>query len=151
MSTSLPDIIDPLTGEVLDLDSIDALADAYQRITETMAALGPIKQAIAKRLGDMTEGEARTRRLRGETTRVKVEMPADSYDSGQLQSALNAFPKLGAEYLRIARVEPIRSEVKKLASESGGEAFKTFKGMVMAANNGQTGTPKITIERKGDA
>ena len=141
-----PDVIDPTTGEIIDLENVDAMAAAYERIAALSRQLWGAKAAIAKALGDLTEGETKTRRLRGERCRVRVEMPKDSYDSGMLKEALNAYPEHGKLYLRIARVEPIAKEVKKLANETGPADFMQFKTMVLGANQGPTGTPRITVE-----
>lgn len=148
---SLPDLIDPSTGELLDPACVDALAEAHERLKAKEAELCASRQLIARRLAALTEGTAKTRRLRGERTRVKVEMPEPGWNQSQLKSVLNAYPLIAPKYLRIGSVYPIARELAKLRNETGDDSFGNFRDMVLAAELPPSGAPRITIEESEPA
>lgn len=148
--TEAVELVHPETGEVIDAADVDAMASAYEAARRKENELYAFRRMLAERLAVMTTGESKTRRLRGQATRVKIEMPDDSWNNSLLKELWNSYPQLAVKYLRIERIGPQLREVKKLKNESGDVAFQMFKSIMLKANEGPRGTPKITIEEASD-
>lgn len=144
-------ITHPETGEVFDPLAADTdtlltwFADLQQLETQTRVA----RRVIAERIAALTEGTAKTRRVRGNRMRAKVTMPPDTWDGSTLKQLWTDYPEY-RRYLRIARVEPNMREVKKMQNETGPERFRVFKADLNGANRGAIRAPSITIEEAGD-
>lgn len=136
----------PLTCEVIDTTDVDALIDCYERVSRLDAKLYDAKVAIRHALADMTEGDAKTRRVRGKRRQAKVEFPSDSWDQSILRQAWQTYPQFRDEFLKIGTITPKAVECRKLAGTSGPAAFESFRDMVTKANRGSLGLPTITIE-----
>ena len=145
----IAEIMDPLTGEVIDARDIDALLEAYGRVRSHRSCLEAFQRVLAEVITGHTTGDAKTRRIRGQRLRAKVEMPGDSWDGGLLRLAWEAHPELAPEVLKIERVGVRLREWAKWQQEAGPEDFERLKAMITKANRGPTGTPTITIEEGG--
>ena len=145
----LPDqfYADPITGEIVDFDSIDDLIDSYERMKtlndRLYAHIVICKQVLAKH----TVGTTKTRRVIGERRAAKIEMPDDSWDNKTLKELWEQDQELAKQYLRIEKIAPQMREVKKLLASNGNEKFQNFRNRLLAANNGPSGNPTITIEK----
>ncbi len=140
------ELIDPLTGEVIDDTSADAMLQAYSRLEEVDRAIYDFKCAVRDRIGRMTSGDAKTRRVRGEKWRAVVTMPDSKLDQSQIKSVWNAYPQFRDQCLKIGIIDLKKREWGKIANESGPDDFMNFKKMVLAAILPPTGLPSIKIE-----
>ncbi len=70
----LDELIDPTTGEVLDLDDADALIDSYKRIDQHYRELADFRGQLAFALADLaeTDDEKPTVRVRGQRRTAKI-------------------------------------------------------------------------------
>ncbi len=142
------EIIDPLTGEVIDREDNDALISAYERVNRTYNKLKAVRVQLAIAMAERTvPGEKRTRRLAGHLRLAKIEMPGDYFAQDLLKEAWNSYPHLRDQYLRIAQIDPKLTEVKKLWETSGEPDLESFKRILAQARQPSTATPTITIER----
>jgi hypothetical protein len=129
--------------------TVDKLIDAYEHYdqAERDARNSRIQIAAALAARSRQTGGCRTARVRGERRRVKIEFPDDSWDQSRLKEAYYAYPQFRDEFLTIASIRVRLREYGKAVRESGPEAFETFKGMLVAANRGAKGLPRIVIEQ----
>ena len=141
------DLIDPTTGEVVDPTDPDALVDAFERIEKRCRVFNEARRRMASALADLTEGDKKTRRVRGQSRVAKVTMPDDYWNQAILKEAWHAYPALRDEVLSIDRIRVKKREWKKAEGTSGPKDFETFKGMVAQANAGPSGAPRVSIER----
>lgn len=143
-------ILDPITGELVDVNDADSLIDAYQRLDAHDKEVYAAKRAIKLAIAALTTGEAKTRRVRGESGRnAVVTMPDDSWDQSKLKEAWNSYPKFRDEFLAISELRVQMREFKKtLNTSSSDEAFSQFQKMLIAANKGPSpgATPSVKIE-----
>ena len=75
----LPEIISPVTGEIIDQDSIDQLADAWEDLESYQNRLKIYRIALARAIVKKTSFNrgVETGYVRGEKARIKVKLPAD--------------------------------------------------------------------------
>lgn len=138
---------DPTTGEVVSTEDVDGLAAMWMRLRDLEDRCRRARVLIIHQLeAKVAHMSTKTRRLRGETVRIKIQMPDDSWDQVELRKAWDAHPTLAAKYLRIARLEPKLIEVRKLDSETGDTGFEVFRDRVLQARRPPTGNPYVTIE-----
>jgi hypothetical protein len=129
--------------------TVDELIDSYQHYddVEKEARNARVQIAAALAARSPQSGGCRTARVRGDRRRVKIEFPEDSWDQSRLKEAYYAYPQFRDEFLTIASIRVRLREYGKVVRESGPEAFETFKGMLVAANRGAKGLPRIVIEQ----
>lgn len=143
-------IVCPVTGELVELTDVDGLIDVFERVKKAQVELvEPLRFAemtIRRALGNLTQGETRTRRVAGRRRKAVVEMPGDAYDQSVLKEAFNSYPQFRDEYLRIESIAPKLREVKKLLGTAGPPELMQFRSMVEAANRGPIGTPTVKVE-----
>lgn len=146
--TEIPaEILDPQTGEIVEAGDADQLIDAWDRLKEMEAACRDFKTALATALCALTtDFETKTRRVRGQRRRAKIEMPDSSWEQSRLKEAWFAYPQYRDEFLTIATLRPKLLEVKKMLSEVGGLEFETFKKLLLSADLGPRGLPSVTVE-----
>jgi hypothetical protein len=140
--------VDGLTGELVNELTADELLDLYQHYTEAEKAARNSRIKIAAELAARSpkEGDCRTTRIRGDQRRAKIEYPEDAWQQSQLKEAWHSFPEFRDEFLSIAELRVKLKEYKKALRETGPDDFETFKGMLVAANRGAQGLPRIVIE-----
>jgi hypothetical protein len=141
------ELVDPTTGEILDLADADTLISSFERVSIQANVFWEAKRKIAHAIAKLTEGEAKTRRVRGKERGAKVEMPDDAWVQSILKEVWNAYPKLRDDYLRIESVGVKLREWKKLKETSGEPDLEQLKKMLAQANMGPTGTPRVTVEK----
>lgn len=141
----------PLSGARVSADDIDGLADLFLQLDSINKQIYGALSNIRRALADQTEGTAKTRRLRSKRYRLKIEMPSDSWDSGALRRAWDSFPQYRDEFLRIEKVGVQLRQFKKIVNEvSSEEDFNQFRDAITGANNGPTGTPRVTVETEAE-
>jgi hypothetical protein len=133
-------------GEILDPANIDQLIDVYEQATAVANEAYAIQRWIRQRALELTHGDAKTRRLVGRRRKAKLTMPDDAWDQGRLKEAFNSFPQYRDDVLAIASLRVRLREFKKLANSSGEPSFNLFRDMVVAANNGPQGLPRLAVE-----
>lgn len=143
-----PEIVDPLTGELIAADDPDALIDLHERCRREAEKIYVAKTLCAKALALATTGEAKTRRLVTASGRkIKIEMPSNNWNNATLKKCWAAFPDLREQYLRIATIEPQLREVNKLRETTTEDGqFAAFKQLVLSAEQPPTAMPKILVE-----
>ncbi len=139
-------IVNTLDGERVAIDDADALIETYEILNGTRQDLANTLWSIREALGKLADGDAKTRRVKGEHRTVKLTFPGTKWDQGILREAWEAFPEFRDEYLRIARIEPKLRETAKLAQTSGPVDFNTFRKMVAAAESESTAPPTVKVE-----
>lgn len=146
MLDQLPEIDDPLTGEIIDTESIDQMLDRFEALDEFNRKLYGTLLALRRAIAAKTEGDGATRRVAGRLRKAKVIMPDESFDQTKLKAAYQLFPDF-REYLRIERVAIAKREYKKLLTTfTDNPDLAEFKSMLTSANQGRTGTPTIILE-----
>jgi hypothetical protein len=136
----------PLTGEIVSLDDIDGMIDLYENLKEKSDAAYACLIALRVALAKKTEGDARTRRIRGKRRAAKIEIPADSWDQSLLKESWNSYPQYRDQVLKIDTIGVQIREFKKIVNTSGPADFEQFRNMVTQANRGPTGTPTVKVE-----
>lgn len=139
-------ITDPTTGEVIDPRNVDQMVEAYARLDALHREVGEALRSIRSALGELSNGDARTRRVRGDHHRVRLEMPDPTWDQKKLRQAWDEFPKLAQEFIRIAQFAPKLREVKKAENESGSPEFTSFRDLLMSAKEPSTAPPRVYLE-----
>ena len=133
-------------GVLVDVSSVDELATAYEEIRAAEQALRTRKLLVVEALARHATGTARTERVRGEVRRVKIEQPRASWDAAALRKAWERFPNFRERYLKIDKIGVQMREFKKLQHEAGPAEFEEFRRLVLEAERGPSGQPRITIE-----
>lgn len=144
------ELVNPDTGEVVDPADVDALAAGFLRAKEAAEAMRTLQHRFGLALAALARGEARTRRVRGDHVRVKVEMPPDSFDQGVLKELWSHYPAFARTFIAVERLKVKMAEYKKAANESGPPEFEDFKRALLAANRGPQGLPAVTVEEVGE-
>lgn len=140
-------VMNPLNGEVVELNDVDGLIDMLERLDEVNKNIYATMMRIRETLFGMTEGDAKTRRVRGERRSIKFTCPAESFTQADLKALWEAYPDLRDQYLKIAEIGVQLREYKKLVGTSGGERFTEFRDKLTKANRGIVGTPSFEIEK----
>jgi hypothetical protein len=144
----MSEIDDPITGEIIDTESIDHMLDRFSAIKEYHARLNLTLLLLREAIAAKAEGDGVTRRVAGRYWRARVTMPDERFDQSTLRRLWVEYPELAQEYLRVAALDVKRVEVKKLINTSSDqEDFKAFRSALLSANEGRKGAPTITIER----
>lgn len=139
-------ILCPTTGEVVDLANADELIDCLERITKLDQTIYAAKQRVKSAIADLCTGDQKTRYVRGQRRRAKVESPSDSWDQPRLKEAWNSYPQHRESALKIATIGVKLMEFKKMEKESGPADFEQFRNMVAGAKKPSGAAPTITIE-----
>lgn len=140
------EIVDPTTGELVDLADADQLIDCLERIERRDSILYSAKLRVRMAIAALSEGDAKTRRVRGRRRRAKLEMPEANWNQGKLKEAYHSFPQFRDEFLSIASLRVKLREFKKAENESGPPDFSMFRDMVAGAEVPSTAPPRVTIE-----
>lgn len=140
-----PFIVDP-AGEVVHCDDPDALAECLIRLKAWKDDIYACERAVKLAVLALTEGDAKTRRVRGPVHRIKVEMPGKSWEQSILKEAWNAYPQFRDKVLGIGSINVKRREFNKMRNESGPPDFEQFRSMIAAAEREPTALPTVTVE-----
>ncbi len=144
---AVTEIDNPLSpGEFVSVLDIDGLIDMYEQLDSADKRIYGAKLRIREALAGLTEGDAKTRRVKGKRRTAKITMPDDGWEQSILKEAWNSFPDYAEDVLAIAALRVKLREYKKLVNTSGDASFTTFRDMITNANRGPTGTPTVSIE-----
>jgi hypothetical protein len=149
--TLRPDVITTPWGQTLSAGDADGLIEAYERADAVYREARDCRAELAHALLVLTSGDTKTRYVRGDKRRAKVELPPDSWDQRTLMAVWETYPQYARDVMRIERLKVMLREFGKVEKESGPEAFVAFKSLLKSANLGATGTPRIEIVKGGDA
>lgn len=146
---SMPDnvIIDIFDGRVIENDDADSLIDAYEQAKEAAEIIAQWQRKLRESLASLSEGDTKTRRVRGKRRVAKVVTPDNSWDQSILREAWNSYPHLRDEMLKIGTLNVKAREYKKAVNTSGPDDFNQFVGMLKDAERPATGLPTVTIEK----
>ena len=139
-------IQDPSTGEWIALNDVDGLIGFYERMDLYYHRSQALRREIAQALLELTTGDTKTRRLRGQNKQVKIELPSDSWEQGKLMEAWNSYPKYRDELLRVTGFRVLLTAYNKAVNTTGTPDFMQFVKMVTEANRGPVGSPRIVVE-----
>lgn len=141
------EIVCPLTGEVVSISDVDALADMYERLDKQNKRLYAAICRVRNALADLTEGDAATRRLRGKRRQVKVTMPSVKFEQSVLKALWESHPDLAHEFMRISQVDVKLREFNKLENMTSDDpAFVYFRDTLTKACRGRDGLPSVAVE-----
>jgi hypothetical protein len=151
------ELVCPVTGEVIDLDNVDAMLDAFERAKAFQTKLYAVVDTVRLRLGeiaakahaDTAAGAEQpvTSRVRGERRRAKLTLPDVGFDQKILKEIVAAFPpELVAPVVQPASYKVGMREYKKISAETGPKPFMDFKAALEAACRGRVGLPTVSIE-----
>lgn len=150
-SADVIEILDPITGEVIDTDDTDALIDCFERLKNRIAELynthNLVLDRFKKRIGPLQDQDKRTHRILGKTRVAKLEFPPDTWNGSILKEAWNSFPKHRDQLLRIDSIGVKAREFKKFQEAKGEKDWETFRDMIARAKRPGTRNPKVTIEK----
>lgn len=142
------EIMDPLTGEILDVGSSDGLINVWERLCAIDSAIRTAKLLIRDELGvRATEGDGRTKFVQGETRTAKIVLPSSKWNQQRMRELWDRFPRISGEYLRITELAPNLGKVNKLRSTTAEGDLETFRILLLASEQDPTTAPTITIER----
>lgn len=141
-------IMNPLTGSLCNTNDIDSMLVAVVDAKKQLDDLKCFEELLRRRLGELADGTAKTRRVRGKVYVGKLEMADDGWDQTILKEAWNSYPQLRDEFLKIGTISVKMVEFKKLAQMSTDDvAFRSFKSMLEASVRPATGAPRVTMEK----
>lgn len=140
-------LLNPLTGSMVNTNDIDSLILGCLDAKQQLADLRSFEDTLRRKIGSLTTGDAKTRRVRGKTLQAKVEMPDEGWDQTILKEAWQSYPQLRDEFLKIGTVNVQKREFKKmLEMTSDDPAFKQFSHMLKASVREATGAPTVSLE-----
>ena len=140
-------LMNPVTGSLIDLTDIDSLIRGCVDCKTLLDDLRCFEETLRRTLGGFTQGEAKTRRVKGKTLQAKLEMADETWDQPVLKEAWESYPKIRDNYLKIGTISVKKVEFNKLANMATDDpAFKQFSGMLKAALREPTGAPRVSLE-----
>ena len=125
---------------------IDVLISRLFEIREQIGRLRSSERTLVTQLADLCQGEAKTRRVRGDKLRIKVEMPGPSWDQCRLRELWHNYPRHNGSVLRIEKLGVSLREYNKILQETGDDTFLCFRSELISANLGPRGLPYVTLE-----
>lgn len=152
IDTQPTELIDPVTGEIVDTADVDQLCAALERTKDMRDRLSAFSAVLSLELKNKTTGELMTRHVRGREWTATVTMPSKSFDQSRLREIANSYPQYATEYLRIERYAVNLTPYKKLLNTATDDpAFGNFKNMLTAAEREPTAPPWVKVERLTNA
>jgi len=149
-SASDRSVMNPITGVMVDMDDIDAVIKACDECKTLAADLKTFDDMLRRRAVEFTTGDAKTRRIQGQTLRAKIEMPDETWDQPVLKSlwADERHKEYRDRYLGLGSVNVKKAEFKKLKGLTASDPlFQSFMGALLAAEKPPTGAPRVTLEK----
>lgn len=142
-----PETVDPLTGEIIADDDTDGLIEMYERLDKTNKTVYAVLCQIREKLAAKTEGDAKTRRVRGRTRACVLSFPSESFEQAILKETWEDFPELRDEALKIESIGVKLREYRKIQNTTGGERFTAFRDRLARACRGCVGLPTLKVEK----
>lgn len=140
-------LFDPFTGEIIADEDIDGLIEMYERLDKTNKTVYAVLCRIREKLAAKTEGDAKTRRVRGQTRACVLSFPSESFEQAMLKETWEEFPELRDEALKIDSIGVKLREYRKLQNTTGGERFIAFRDRLARACRGCVGLPTLKVEK----
>ncbi|HSE46725.1 MAG TPA: hypothetical protein VLA89_15485 [Gemmatimonadales bacterium] len=125
---------------------IDSLIQRLADVRGAVSALRAEEASLVGQIAALCQGGAKTRRLVGQSLRVKVESPDPSWDQAKLRILWHTQPAMRGVVLRIDKLGVSLREYAKIRTASGDENFEAFKADLEAACLGERGLPRVTLE-----
>lgn len=147
------ELINPITGAIVSLDDIDSLILGCDECKRILDDINTFYRTLREAAWAKTQGETKTRRLKGKKYQAKV-VQGDRYPvSAILKETWNAYPQFRDKYLKIGAINLQMREVGKLKSMTSDDpAFTQFKQMIDdAIEKGTDGLPTVSIEHGAEA
>ena len=140
-------VIHPRTKEKIMSDDIDGLADLYESVTQQQRQIKELVRTIKIFFVAATDTEAKTRYLKGDRRKVKIEMPGPNWNQGLLKDAWENpdYAECREEVLKIDRIGVKLREFKKAVKTSGSESWTKFRDEVQAAKEEPTRSPTVSV------
>lgn len=143
----VPELMNPLTGEIIDRESIDDLIDHLESLTDLSKRMYAVQCEIRTLLEAKCEGDAVTRRVQGKHRRAKIVLPDESFEQSVLKELWNSHHDLAQQYLKIGTLNVQMKEFNKLRKTSTDQAaLQFFRDAMTAASKGRSGLPTVTVE-----
>lgn len=132
-------------GDTIATNDVDALIAAFEESDRVYRTAREFRAQVAHALLANTEGDAKTRYVRGQLKRAKVELADDSWDQKTLMQCWETYPHYSRSVMKIASLRVAMREYRKIEKEAGAGEFMTFRDLLTKANLGPIGTPKISV------
>lgn len=143
------EVVCPITGEIVSLNDVDAMAETFARIDAMDKEIYAVKVRIRRRFGELAMGDKKTQRVQGKRKLVKVTMPDKLWDQGVLKELYNSFPDVRDDYLKIESIRVRLMEFKKLVNTSvvDNPPLDYFRKTLLAAERPANSPPSIIVEK----
>jgi hypothetical protein len=135
------------TGAFADVQETDSLWKLLEVVKEEQSKLRICELELRKALGLLTQGETKTRRLIGESVKLKLEFPSDYWTQSILSELVKEDPEQSQVYIRVSQYAPNLKEVKKLEAANGNERFEQYRAKLLSARSPSTAPPTVTIDK----
>ncbi len=153
----------PITGESVDLSSVDAVVRHIIEVKAMAANVEKFESDLRRAALHLSVGETKTRRISAvvdsQLRTLVVEVPDDVWPNRDLavfytwceknKTALGGFAERFVRKVPKVEYSPIKKEVKKLLNETlpEGTILAEAKDKLLACNKGNVGKlPKVTVE-----
>lgn len=148
VTLAIAELMNPLTGEIVDRESIDELIDALEFLKDKNDRIYAAMCEIRRLLADRCEGDAITRRVAGKRRSAKVVKPDESFEQPVLKDLWERYPQLSGQYLKIATLGVQMKNFNKMRTTSSDQPdFVAFRDAMTAASKGRAGLPTVTVEQ----
>ena len=144
------EVVDPSSGEIIDLRDVDAMAAAMVRITDVKMALDAAFQAMRTAIASMApvDGKGRTRRVYGHRYVAVVALQDDKWDQEILREAYDKYTSIAKEVVRVEERALRKREWDKWERANGTPEFEAVKAAIVSAKQAPTALPTVKIEEK---
>lgn len=140
-------LMNPNTGKRVDPDDIDGLIDALEIVKQHMTRVFTHKAVLEEALfARVSELKTKTRRVKGERRKVRIEMPSDRQDNDRLKVIVEKYKVIWPQLIRVATYSIKMREFKKALNTEGNEAWNEYRDAVKTAILEPTAKPKFIIE-----
>jgi hypothetical protein len=142
------EIVNPFTGEITRIGDVDGLISLYEGLDKVNKRAYAVMQRVREAMASHAEGDAKTRRIRGEKRRAVLTFPSESFEQSGLKELWAEFEgeTFCAEVLKIDSIGVKLREYKKLINTSGDERFNDFRDRLSQSCKGAIGLPTVKIE-----
>lgn len=140
------EIINPLDGEIIDDNDVDALLSFIETMKYCIERLREAVSAAESSIVQKAQfGEGLTSRIRGKIKRCRLTKSSYNWDQKSL-SSLYQHP-CNKEIIKVGSYKVSAKEYEKIKNElSNDESFKEFKDKLLFSNLGRIGKVTIQIE-----
>jgi len=133
---------------VAKADNIDELCHLLSIVKEQSTRLKACEYECRSALALLTQGETKTRRLKGDRFTAKLTYPGDNWSQGVLKQLVKEDPEQSILYIRVATYAPNLKEIKKLEACNGNERFEAYKTKLLEARSPSLSPPTVSFEEE---